>query len=73
MSDIIITITFLLGFIWLMIILFIDYGPKVIYLFITGIGIIILVIIALLDIKRTWKPIIIIIGSLIFALFISQI
>lgn len=43
-------------FFWVMIILFVDYGPVVILLFFSVIGNLILAVLVLLDIGRTWKP-----------------
>ena len=53
----------ILGFFWLMIVLIIDFGLIVIALFLSGIGNIILAIMVLVDLRRTWLPLAVIIGG----------
>ena len=52
---------------WLLGILFLDFGPIVIFLFVTVIGNFMLAIMTLIDIKRTWKPVLLFFISLMLA------
>lgn len=70
--EAIVVIPIIIGFFWLMGILFVDFGPIVIILFISVIGNFVLAIMTLIDIKRTWKPLLLIFGSVILGVFLTQ-
>ncbi len=59
------------GFLWMMAILVVDFGPVTIALFFSGIGNLVLAVLVLVDLKNTWKPIVFIAGSLAIAAFLG--